>query len=174
MKQNPDKKLKLRPLRLNGVPFTWQDTRMLSKIREHFYKEKLTTALAIYLVLTELASIEGKGQGKHINCFKAYYKTIADRSGKSASTIKRYLKEFKKYKIISWNNRRKGLMNLSNEWILLHYYYQLTSKPTSVHNKKPVLRNSLKRSFINNKGQYKNYEDEGFTHISAIINKQRK
>lgn len=173
MKQNPEKKLKLRPLRLNGIPFTWQDTRMLKKIRKHFYKEKLTTALAIYLTLTELASIGGKGQGKHINCFRAYLKTIADRCGKSSSTVKRYLKKFKKYKIISWNNRRKGLMNLSNEWMLLHYY-QLTNKPTSPHNKEPVIRNYLRRSFINNKKHSKNYGNEEFTHISAIINKQCK
>ncbi len=173
MKQNPNTKLKLRPLRLRGVPFAWQDTRLIPKIREHFHKEKLTTALALYFVLTELASIEGKGQGKHINCLKAYLKTIADRCGKSVSTTKRYLKDFKKYKIISWNNRRKGLMNLSNEWLLLHYY-QPTNERTSIHNDKPVIKNYIKRSFINNKRNYKNDKDKGFVPIKEIIGRKYK
>ena len=173
MKQNPNPKLNLRSLSLKGVSFTWQETKMLQKIREHYQEEKRTTALAIYIVMTEFASLAGKGQGKHVNCFKAYLKTIADRCGKSESTIKRYLKEFRILKIISWKNHRAGLMNLSNEWLLLAYNQspnQSPNKPTSIHNNSPVIKEFIKRNPFNNKRDYKNNKDKGFVPIKEIIN----
>jgi len=180
MKQNSNTKLKLRSLRLRDVPFTWQETKMLRKIREHYQGEKRTTALAIYTVMTEFASLAGKGQGKHVNCFKAYLKTIADRCGKSESTVKRYFKEFKILEILSWKNHRAGLMNLSNEWLLLAYNQspnqypnQFFNKPTSIHNNSPVIKESIKRNSFNNKRDYKNNKDKGFVPIKEIINNSK-
>jgi len=173
MEQNPNAKLNLRSLSLKGVSFTWQETKMLQKIREHYQGEKRTTALAIYIVMTEFASLAGKGQGKHVNCFKSYLKTIADRCGKSESTIKRYLKEFKILKIISWKNHRAGLMNLSNEWLLLAYD-QSANKPTSIHNNGPVIKEFIKRSSYNNKRDSKNDKDKGFVLIKNVISRRYK
>jgi len=171
MKQNPNTKLNLRSLSLKGVSFTWQETKMFQKIREHYQGKKRTTALAIYIVMTEFASLAGKGQGKHVNSFKAHLKTIADRCGKSESTIKRYLKEFKILKIISWKNHRAGLMNLSNEWLLLAYN-QSPNKPTSIHNNGPVIKESIKRSSYNNKRDSKNDKDKGFVPIKEVISQR--
>lgn len=174
MRQN--NKIHLRSLDLRGIPFTWQETKMFQKLRKHYNGQKLTTAIAFYTTMTELASIEGKGQGRHINCFKAYLQTIADRCGKSVSTIKRYLKEFRKLKIISWENRRKGDMNLSNKWMLLAYRQNI-NEPSSVHNNEPVIRKFIKRNFINNKRNYKNYKNyknNKLTPIADIINRKRK
>jgi len=173
MKQNPSIKFKLRSLKLEGIPFLWQETKMLQKIREHYKGKKRTTALAIYVTMTEFASLAGKGQGKHVNCFKAHLKTIADRCGKSKTTIKRYLKEFQGLKIISWKNNRAELMNLSNEWYLLAYN-QSPDKPTSIQNNGPVIRNPIKRSSYNNKRNYKNDKDKGFVPIKEIINRKYK
>ena len=173
MKQNPNTKLNLRSLSLKGVSFTWQETKMLQKIREHYQGKKRATALAIYIVMTEFASLAGKGQGKHVNFFKAHLKTIADRCGKSESTIKRYLKEFKILKIISWKNHRAGLMNLSNEWLLLAYD-QSANKPTSIHNNGPVIKEFIKRSSYNNKRDSKNDKDKGFVLIKNVISRRYK
>jgi len=176
MKKNLNTKLNLRPLRLKGISFTWQETKMLRKIRENYQGKKRTTALAIYLVMTEFASLAGKGQGKHVNCFKAYLKKISDRCGKSESTVKRYFKEFKILKILSWKNHRAGLMNLSNEWLLLAYNQspnQFPNKPTSIHNNSPVIKESIRRNSFNNKRDYKNNKDKGFVSIKKIINNSK-
>jgi len=165
MRQN--NKIHLRSLDLRGIPFTWQETRMFQKLRKHYNRQKLTTAIALYTTMTELASIEGKGQGRHLNCFKAYLKTIADRCGKSVSTVKRYLKEFRKFKIISWENRRKEITNLSNKWMLLAYHQNI-NEPTSVHNNELVIRKSIKRNFINNKNYYKNYKNNKNNKLTPI------
>ena len=173
MKQNLNTKLNLRSLKLKNISFTWQETKILRKIREHYQGKKRTTALAIYIVMTEFASLAGKGQGKHVNCFKAYLKKIADRCGKSESTVKRYCKEFRTLKIISWKNHRAGLMNLSNEWLLLAYD-QSTNKPTSIHNNSPVIKEFIKRNSYNNKRNYKNDKDKGFVPIKEIISRKYK
>ena len=168
-KMQQNNKIHLRSLSLRSIPFTWQETRIFQKLRKHYNGQKLTTAIALYTTMTELASIEGKGQGRHLNCFKAYRQTIADRCGKSVSTIKRYLKEFKKLKIISWENRCKGDMNLSNKWMLLAYHQNI-NQPTSVHNNEPVIRKSIKRNFINNKKDYK--KNNNLTPIADILVKK--
>ena len=172
MDQNSNIQVKPRALKLKGVSFAWQQIKMLQKIRDNYQGEKLTTALAIYTVMTELASLEGRGQHKHVNRFKAYYTTIADRSGKSRSTVKRYLAEFKAANIISWENKRSGITNLANVWILLAYS-QVTSEPTSVHNDEPVINEFIERSNINNKKEWKITGENNLTSISSSINKKR-
>ncbi len=162
-----------RPLYLRGISFTWQETKILQKIRNHYQGEKYRTAITIYVILTEFASLAGKGQGKSTNHFKAYLSTIADRCRISTSTLKRYLKEFRRLKIIAWDNRRAGTMNLSNEWWLLSYYQHI-NKPTSGHNSDLVIRNYIKRSSYNNKSENKNSKDSGFTPIKNILKEKSK
>jgi len=168
-----DKTIKLRPSKLQGIPFCWQEVETMNVIRKNYNGKKRTTAIAIYQTLTELASIEGRGKGKHVNQFTTYIKTIAVRCGKSESTIKRYAKEFKDLKIIAWENRKKGKMNLANKWGLLAYSGQ-DKEPTSQQNNNtnPVGQNDelvkeeVIRKLINNKGKDKNYRNNnGLTHI---------
>lgn len=106
--------LELRNIK-HKVPKCWQDKRIMRFIREKYTGKKRTTAIAIYVVHTEIAS----------NCnsekYLAYYSQIGDLAGKSASTVKRYSNEFIKFKILAKNNRFKGKLNLANEWSLLAY-----------------------------------------------------
>lgn len=165
-------RLILRPLWLKGTPFAWQDVRIMKMIRLNYSGKKRTTAIAIYQTLTELASLEGRGQGKHVNCFKAYLETIAERSGKSVTTIKRYSKEFKKLGIISWENQKKGKMNLSNLWKL--HAYSL-NKSTSTQNKEPnplgqnnePLVEEDVRNYITKKDDFK--KSNGLTSLKDIF-----
>jgi hypothetical protein len=163
-----DNTIKLRPFRLQGVPFCRQDVRIMTLIRKNYEEKKLTTAKAIYQTFTELASIAGRGKGRHTNQFPAYYETIAHWSGKSVSTIKRYSKDFRELKILDWETRKKGKMNLANLWKLLDYSGQ-NSGPTSKQNNdtNPVgqnnepLKEEFIRKFINNKGRNKNNINNG-------------
>lgn len=172
--------VKLRPLILNRTPFAWQDVRVIRLIRERFRGKRLSSALAIYLILTEQASIAGRGQGKHVNQFRAYLGTIAEYSGKSVVTIKRYCKEFKQLGILDWENRRRGKFNLANLWKLLDYPGQ-DNTPTSPHNNEPrtrahnnePLREEDGRNFISKKGRtYNSKPHDGFTHIKDIMDRQ--
>lgn len=172
MDSNSNIQVKPRALNLKGISFAWQQLKMLQKLRDCYQGEKRSTARAIYDVMTELASLAGKGQHKHVNRFRAYLSTIADRTGKSETTVKRYLKEFRALNIITWKNNRSGLMNLANEWILLAYN-QATSEPTSMHNNEPVINESIIRNNINNKRERKSPGENNLTSISSNINKKR-
>ncbi len=92
----------------------WQDKDILSRIRENFKGQRLTTSLAVYLSLTELASNNSSDE------FTAYFSQIAKLSGKSIPTIKSYSNQFIKIGILKKKNRRvDNKTNLSNEWSLL-------------------------------------------------------
>lgn len=92
----------------------WQDKDTTELIRTSFKGQRLTTALAIYLSLTELASNQGSDE------FPAYYSQIAKLSGKSISTAKFYCSEFIKLGILAKENRKvDNKTNLSNQWSLL-------------------------------------------------------
>lgn len=92
----------------------WYDKDITDLLRENFSGQRLTTALAIYLSLTELASNQGFDE------FPAYYSQIAKFSGKSISTAKFYCSEFIKLAILAKENRKiDNKTNLSNQWSLL-------------------------------------------------------
>lgn len=177
MTYKENENLKLRPLFLHGTPFAWQDVRIMKIVRKNYNGKKRATAIAIYQTFTELASIEGRGQGKHVNQFPAYIETIAGKTGKSVATIKRYSKEFRKLGILSWENRRKGKMNLANLWKLLAYSVQ-DNESTSVQNKdinplaqngEPVKEERL-RKFFNKKGGFQNFRTgNGFNSLKDIL-----
>lgn len=92
----------------------WQDKDTLELIRDNFNGHRVTTALAIYLSLTELASNQGSDE------LQAYYSQIAKLSGKSTSTAKFYCNQFIKIGILTKENRKvDDKTNLSNKWSLL-------------------------------------------------------
>lgn len=106
----------------------WQDKDILDLIRENFKGQRLTTALAVYLSLTELASNNSSDE------FTAYFSQIAKLSGKSIPTIKSYSNEFIKIGILKKKNRKvDGKTNLSNEWSLLTPSVS-NNYPTSTNN----------------------------------------
>ena len=92
----------------------WQDKDILDLIRKNFNGQRLTTALAVYLSLTELASNQGLDE------FPAYFSQIAKLSGKSIPTIKIYSNQFITIGILNKKNRKVDeKTNLSNQWSLL-------------------------------------------------------
>lgn len=182
MKEPPEENVKLRPFVLRGVPFAWQDVRVMKIVRENYIGKRRTTAIAIYQTFTELTSIAGRGQGKHVSQFPAYIQTVAEMSGRSGTTIRRYSKEFRKLGILSWERRRKGKMNLSNLWKLLAYSCQ-DNETTPFQNRdvNPSGQNSglVKeedvRKYINNKERFKNFKNNnGFHSVNDILKKYKK
>lgn len=166
-----------RPHTLGGIPFAWQDMRIMKVIREAYQGEKLTTAIAVYQALTDLASNEGRHQRKHVSIFPAYILTIAKKSGKSESTIKRYTKDFRELGILSWEKRRRGKEYLASMW-KLHDYGNPPSEPTSLHNNglhsrghnnEPVTEEHVINT-INKKGRFNNFKsNDGFQSTKDIL-----
>ncbi len=106
----------------------WQDKDILGLIRENFKGQRLTTSLAVYLSLTELASNNSSDE------FPAYFSQIAKLSGKSIPTIKSYSNQFIKIGILKKKNRRvDNKTNLSNQWSLLTPSVN-NNYPTSANN----------------------------------------
>lgn len=169
--------IKTRPLKLRDTPFAWQDTRMTKFIRQNFKGKKLTTALAIYQTMTDLASNAGRMARKHVNKFHAHLEKIGEKSGKSVSTIKRYVKEFRSLKILSWERRKNGKMNLSNLWILYAYsahYHKLTSiqdkelNPSGHHNE--LAQKEALRKLLYNKDKISHSKTySGFKSVGDIV-----
>ncbi len=110
----------------------WQDKDILDLIRENFSGQRLTTALAVYLSLTELASNQGLDE------FAAYFSQIAKSSGKSIPTIKNYSNQFISIGILGKRNRKvDNKTNLSNQWSLLTPSVN-NNYPTPISNKYPT------------------------------------
>lgn len=173
----PNDKIKLRPYFLKGVPFAWQDARVMKIIREFYKGKKLTTAIAIYQTFTNLASGAGRKQRRHIREFQAPLRIIAEQSGKSVSTARRYIKEFGQLIILAWEYRKNGKMNQHNIWKLLDYpyhnnestsYQDKASNPSSHNNEQGIKEG--RRRYIINKGNLNNLKThDGFQSIKDII-----
>ena len=105
-------------------------------LREQFTEKKRTTAVAMYQAFSECASEHGLKIRAHTATFPAALKRIGAKAGKSTSTVKRYMQEFKTLRVLSWETRKHGKVNWSNMWTLIegsaHY-----SRPTSLHNSEP-------------------------------------
>lgn len=99
---------------IRQAPFAWVAKNILRLIREHFdSSSQLTLALAIYLVLTEIAS------NLETNQFTTSYANIASKAGVSRRTVIRIMKQLEEIGIISIEERREGKRNLSNVISLL-------------------------------------------------------
>lgn len=99
-----------------GIPKSWQDKRILRYLRKFYQGKKRRTAFTIYLILTELASDKNQ-----LSTFMAAQETIAKMSGASYSTVRRYLNDFVKIKILSKKHIKNGKHNYANKWALLEY-----------------------------------------------------
>lgn len=98
-------------------PFCFQTHDALDAIRERYAGAKRTTALAIYLALTETANRYG-GAAAREN-FRASRKEIGDRAGVSVDTLDRYVAEFVEVGILIVLRERVGAANLPNRWSLV-------------------------------------------------------
>lgn len=96
--------------------FCFQTHEALDLIREHFEGARLTTALAVYLGLTEAANRSGGAEAR--DGFRATRKEIAARVGLSVDTLDRYAREFEEIGLIEVERKTAGTVNLPNVWVL--------------------------------------------------------
>jgi hypothetical protein len=100
-------------------PFCYQTHAALRALREHFAEAdglKLTTALAVYLCISEAASQEHANGGR--NGFMAGRKLIASRAGISVDTLDRYVRALEELSLLGVERRNVGEANLPNLWSL--------------------------------------------------------
>lgn len=161
-------------------PFAWQDMRSTRLVRESFSGKKRTTAIAIYQALTECASEEGRKRGKSVSIFPAPLVRIAEKSGKSLNTIKRYVETFRTLGLLTWENRRQGKVNKPNLWTLLApsphnsggRYPQDNELVHGAHNGEPA-REEQRRIFISKKGKSNDFRNtEGAESAGQIIKRR--
>lgn len=98
-------------------PFCFQTHEALAVIRGNFSGAKLTTALAIYLSLTEAANRAGGAEAR--NGFPATRAAIAEAAGISVDTLDRYVVTFAKVGLVEARRRTVDGVNLPNVWVLL-------------------------------------------------------
>lgn len=99
--------------------FCYQTHEALDAIRASglFAASRLTTALAVYLVLTEAANRSG-GAGAREEGFTATRPEIAELAGISVDTLDRYVADLAKVGLVEVERRREGTVNLPNRWVL--------------------------------------------------------
>lgn len=100
------------------VPFCFQTHEALDALRESgmFAGARLSTALSVYLVLTEAANRSG-GAGAR-DGFAATRTGLAALAGISVDTLDRYVADFVKIGIVEVQRRRVEGVNLPNRWAL--------------------------------------------------------
>jgi hypothetical protein len=101
-----------------NAPFCWQEKALLRQLRAYYSGDRLkrrTTAFAVYLVLTEIASDQyGQAQAT------AFVKEIGDRLGASETTVKDYLRDFETLGIVRVERRMvEERVNTANTYYLL-------------------------------------------------------
>lgn len=98
-------------------PFCFQTQPALDLIRDHFEGAKRSTALAVYLVLTETANRIGGAEAR--TGFRESRATIAESVGVSVDTLDRYVSTFIKIGLLEVEREQMEGVNLPNRWILL-------------------------------------------------------
>lgn len=99
------------------APFCFQTHDALDRIREHYQGAKRTTALAVYLSLTEAANRAGGAAAR--GGFSASRKEIAGAAGISVDTLDRYVADLVKIGLVEARRRAVEGVNLPNTWVLL-------------------------------------------------------
>lgn len=103
---------------LRNAGWCWQEKATLDVLRAYYDGERLkqrSTALAIYLVLTEIASDQRTPERAEVT-----HRAIWEHTGTSASTVKRYLAEFEQLGVLAVERRKAaGDVSLPNVYALL-------------------------------------------------------
>lgn len=90
---------------MRNAGWCWQEKATLRVLRCHYDGERLkqrSTALAVYLALTEAASNNYGNSG----VFEVVHMALADMTGTSRTTIKRYLSDFEQLGLIAVERRK--------------------------------------------------------------------
>ena len=82
-------------------PFAWQEKEAVWKIQKNFHQKNKAPALALYVVLTEIAS--NQGNESQLNCKLIYLKK---KTGLGWEKLKYLLKQFRKLKLIKSKQER--------------------------------------------------------------------
>lgn len=99
---------------IKAEAWCWQDKRIMRMLRNRYPKKRIATAITVYQTMTELASNRSE------NYVRARYSTIARMTGKSKSTVRRYLMEFISLGIIARiQNRKNETQSFANTWVLV-------------------------------------------------------
>lgn len=103
---------------IRRAPFCWQDKATLRALRAYYdgdRRARRATALAIYLVLTELASDQHSQM--HV---ETTHRAIWEATGTSEATVKRYLREFEDIGLVAIERRKVHAdISLPNIYALL-------------------------------------------------------
>jgi hypothetical protein len=97
-------------------PWCFQTHAALDLIRASFDGPKRSTALAVYVCLTEAANRSGGAAAR--GGFTASRADIAAAAGISVDTLDRYAAEFSRVGLITVERRRHQGVNLPNRWVL--------------------------------------------------------
>lgn len=100
-------------------PFCYQTVDALALLRAWYLREapgRLSTALAIYLTLTEHANRNGGHAAR--GGFTAYRTDIAADAGVSVDTLDRYARELEEIGLLVVEHRQTGRVSLPNCWVL--------------------------------------------------------
>lgn len=109
--------------------FCRQDREALDLIANYFdSNQKIRTAIAIYVSLTYHSYTKDR-------IFYASIRKIAERSGSSPATVKRYLKEFLRIELITKNGLVKTGGSMTNAWRLSARSELLASQILSLQNR---------------------------------------
>lgn len=99
------------------APFCYQTHDALAAIRSRFTGGKRSTAIAVYVVLTETANALGGEEAR--NGFQASRTSIAREVGCSVDTLDRYVAVFVEIGLLAVERQRIEGANLPNRWRLL-------------------------------------------------------
>ena len=164
------------------TPFAWQAMSATRLIRRSYRGKRLTTAVAIYQAFTECASEQGRLIKQPTAIFYTTHKHLAEKSGKSVSTIKRYADEFRGIGLLDWKIQKQGKTNKQNKWALYatpihnggHPALHNSEPDTLAHNSELGIQES-KESLIYKKDQSKDWRSgKGMTSIGDILGKRPK
>lgn len=100
-------------------PFCYQTIETLADLRAWYSRNaqtRLSTALAIYLTLTEHANRNG-GRAARAG-FTAYRAEMARDAGVSTDTFDRYIREFEEIGLVAVERQQEGRVSLPNTWVL--------------------------------------------------------
>lgn len=96
------------------APFCWQDLQALALIRDHFEGRQVTTAIAVYVAMTEIANEQRD------DTFTASRAYIAEKAGSSVRTVDDYADGLIECGLLEKTERRTDrTKSLTNVWSLV-------------------------------------------------------
>lgn len=135
-------------------PFCYQTHAALDAIRSKFTGAKRTTAIAVYVVMTETANRQG-GATARASGFRAARAEIAERVGISVDTLDRYVSDLCAIPLLNVIRERAGEVNLPNRWSLVEPPRRTDAPPSRMGAATPSRTDAAQepRSDVGSKGE---------------------